>query len=176
MSGKGVKFLSGPRISIKFGNQTMAYAIGLNLSVSAQVIPVVTLSRYDPSSLEPVAYGLVRGSMTVVKINSNNSDKNFLPTSTNLGAGSDLDSHLNPSTVMLSQSFDLSVQVATPIQIDGKNVFSQFEFLTVLDCRLSSHSGAVSVAQLLNDTVSFEGLILIDDTTNKENIDSPIPT
>lgn len=156
MSGKKVSFVSGPRIAIKFGGRTVAYAIGLNLNFSVNVAPVMTLGRYDSSALEPTAFSLVRGSMTIVKLKAINSDGNLLP---NLQAGGDLSRHLNPELVLASETFDLSVQLAN---MSGAGVVTGVEHIRVQDCRLSSMSGGITVGQMLNETVGFEGLVMFD--------------
>ncbi|CAB5221521.1 hypothetical protein UFOVP244_185 [uncultured Caudovirales phage] len=171
MAGKGVKFLSGPRIRITVGGNTISYAIGLNVSVSISVTPVMILGKYSVGSFEPVAYNLVRGTMVLVKQKVGAND-NLLqnPKTATAGEGSNgtnLASHLDPELVLLSQTFDLDIMVNTiykdktdPLKINTRG--QDKELLRIYDCRLTSHSNAITVGQALNDTLSFEGLMALD--------------
>lgn len=168
MAGKGVKFLSGPRIRITVGGNTVSYAIGLNVSVSISVTPVMLLGKYSVGSFEPVAYNLVRGTMVLVKAKVGAND-NLLqdPTKDKPGAGTNLASHLDPELVLLSQTFDLDVMVSTILENTSKDATesqkgADVELLKIYDCRLTSHSNAITVGQALNDTLSFEGLLVLD--------------
>lgn len=167
MAGKGVKFLSGPRIRITVGGNTVSYAIGLNISVSISVTPVTLLGKYNVGSFEPVAYNLVRGTMVLVKAKVGAND-NLLqdPSSNGKNIGTNLASHLDPELVLLSQTFDLDIMVNTILEREktakeNKKGEDQ-ELLRIFDCRLTSHSNAITVGQALNDTLSFEGLMALD--------------
>ncbi len=165
MANKGIKFVSGPRIALKFGNHAIAYAIGTNLSISMVNAPIGCLGRVDAVAIEPLAYGLVRGSMTIVQLKDAAAASDLFPDSTALGnsAISDLSWHLNPDKVLLSETFDLDVLLATPTGQPGQpKTLVNNEYLKVQDVRLSGWSGGVSVAQALNETVSFSGLLLLD--------------
>lgn len=177
---QGVNFVSGPRIAIKFGHKTIAYAVGLNLSFSVNITPVMTLGRYDSSALEPTAFSLVRGSMTVVKLRGSIGDTNLLPDTSLTDKQTDyLSDHLNPSTVLTSSTFDITVQLAVTTKNAAGNIVTagSIEMVKVIDCRLSSMNGAITVGQLLNETVSFEGLMMIDANTEADykTPDKPIP-
>ena len=65
----GIKplFASAPRVAIKVADVTIAYGIGVNLNVSVDVRPVMVLGSYMPSAYEPVMFGVVNGSIQIVK-------------------------------------------------------------------------------------------------------------
>lgn len=96
-----------------------------------------------------------------------------------------LQRHLDPRFIMLSESFDITLrltQVATSLHtgvkhtsvstlIDdqqlengGEKIRTQIE---IKDCRLTGRSSGISLGQLMNETVQWEGLI-----TNETSFDA----
>jgi len=68
MAGKIPLFASAPRCKITIGGQPVAYAIGLNMSVSVQIQEVRILGEFAIQSLEPVSYAPVTGSIQIVRL------------------------------------------------------------------------------------------------------------
>lgn len=68
MAGKIPLFASAPRCKITIDNQTVAYAIGLNVSASVQIQEVRILGEFAIQSLEPVSYAPVTGSLQIVRL------------------------------------------------------------------------------------------------------------
>ena len=166
MAGKGVNFLSGPRLRISLNGQTVGFAIGLNISVSVNVAPVMVLGQYNITSFEPVAYAPIRGSIVLVKAKTKDDDALLQNPEDKKPLQAALSSHLDPSKVLLSETFDLDLKVDA-IKQPAANALEKFqaeevEILKIYDCRLTSHSNAITVGQALNDSLSFEGLLALD--------------
>lgn len=74
MAGKKAQFVSAPRLIIKMGSGTdkpvIAYAIGINLDISVDVKPIFTLGLFAPASYEPTMVNTVRGSMQILRLQS----------------------------------------------------------------------------------------------------------
>lgn len=74
MAGKKSQFVSAPRLIIKMGSganmPVIAYAIGINLDISVDVRPVFTLGLFAPASYEPTMMNTVRGSMQILRLQS----------------------------------------------------------------------------------------------------------
>jgi hypothetical protein len=166
MAGKGVNFLSGPRLRISLNGNTVGFAIGLNISVSVNIAPVMVLGQYNTSSLEPVAYAPIRGSIVLVKAKTKDDDALLQNPDDKKPFQSTLSAHLDPNKVLLSETFDLDLKVDV-IKQPAANASEKFqaeavELLKIYDCRLTSHSNAITVGQALNDSLSFEGLLALD--------------
>jgi hypothetical protein len=78
--------------------------------------------------------------------------------------------HLDPATVLISQTFDLAVYIKVPrIGMDSsgvcnytdiKNRESLEEFLFIKDCRLQSKNVSISPGSLVNVPLEFSGLLV----------------
>jgi|GEM_PF-2701139 len=68
MAKKIPLFASAPRCKITIGGVPVAYAIGLNMSVSVQIQEVRILGEFAIQSLEPVSYAPVTGSIQIVRL------------------------------------------------------------------------------------------------------------
>jgi hypothetical protein len=188
----GIKpfFASAPRLKIKVGDVVLAYSIGINMNVSVDVRPVMVIGSYSPAIYEPVMYGVVSGSMQIVKMAGNEvqvtrkkaakdqkkndavtdtlKDSDVLTSATKADANEDnsilkispsagkaaLENHLNPAKVIMSETFDIILELELP-GLGHKTL------MTIKDCRLSGRSSNISMAQLTSEAVSFQGLLAI---------------
>lgn len=83
---------------------------------------------------------------------------------------SNLYRHLDPATVLISQTFDLAVYIKVPaITMDNNGVVNYTdaqnrdtieEFLFIKDCRLASKSVSLSAGSLINIPLEFQGLLI----------------
>ena len=78
--------------------------------------------------------------------------------------------HLDPATVLISQSFDLAIYMKVPAvtmgadgivnYTDPKNRDVQEEFMYIKECRLTSKSVSISPGSLVNVPLEFQGLLI----------------
>jgi hypothetical protein len=200
-------FATAPRIKLRIGDQLIAYAIGFNFNLSVDVQPVFVLGSYAPVSLEPTMYNVVTGTLQIVRLKTPNAQTNLLankrsPTDTNTTAmtsnkaelnsttatgttnnplsQSTLFSHLTPSQLILSQSFDLDLYMKVPTalgitamnNVDGKQslentvdnkVLEEVKWMTIKNCRFVSRNTNISQGQLVNEPLNFQGLLAQND-------------
>jgi hypothetical protein len=215
MSGIRPIFISAPRIRLVIDGAPVAYAIGMNLDVSVDVQPVYAFGGYQSVNVEPLMYGVVTGTIQIIKLVSktelNKRLEKLKKTATSTspqdattaqylkarGAAADSGSansvlgksglgiHLNPERVLLSRTFDMEIKmfhaVAGATSSDPSTVADDAALYTIKDCRITSSNINISMGQLVNEPVSFQGLILIDkekgdkaqeqqDTQNKDGV------
>ena len=72
--------------------------------------------------------------------------------------------HLDPANVLASQSFDLEVYLRvhtdTSTSVVEGDVGDETLWLVVSDCRLTGRSANITLAQLINEPVNFQGLLV----------------
>lgn len=68
MAGIAPLFTTAPRIKLKINGTDIAFAIGMNISVSLNVQPVQILGKFGPVSLEPTYYNPVTGTMQIIRL------------------------------------------------------------------------------------------------------------
>lgn len=68
MSGKLPLFAAAPRLKILIGGLPVAYAVGLEVSVSTQLQEVRILGEFAIASIEPVMVAPVSGSFQIVRL------------------------------------------------------------------------------------------------------------
>jgi hypothetical protein len=199
-------FATAPRIKLRIGDQLIAYAIGFNFNVSVDVQPVFVLGSYAPVSLEPTLYNTVTGTLQIVRLKTPKAQQSLLdvkrnPTDTNsnivtngsveLGSTtavgttnnplsqSTLFSHLTPSQLILSQSFDLDLYMkvptaqgiaamnsngALPLENSATNkTLDEVKWMTIKNCRFTSRNTNISQGQLVNEPLNFQGLLANND-------------
>ena len=145
-------FASAPRCEVRINDIPIAYAIGLSLNVSVDVIPIKVLGQFKVKSLEPTMYNPVTGTFRVIRLTSKDlmskhktlaaqNKADIVGASTTIKASvedSDLSSghsvlgqdylhrHLDPERVLLSQTFDLNIYMKTPVfETQNGVVFSE---------------------------------------------------
>lgn len=178
MSGIRPLFVSAPKVKIKISGQTVAFAIGLSVSIDVNVENVFTFSRFDSAGPEALQYGLVSGSIQIVKLN-NVPSNSVLKLPGDAGAGSPyrLADHLDPTRVLASETFDFDILVnhfqgangVVDPNVDAGS--SDFGLYSIKDCRIGGSNINISLGALLNEPISFQGLLLVDtdDATTNGN-------
>jgi len=192
MAKKPTTFTSGALVHIKIGDQILAYAVSVNFSVSKQVIGPPILGEYGVPSLTTTMYNPVSGSIRVLKLAphdvlrareeaskanieakadtgggikaqastpmslQNNSDSNSA-----IGMSENTINMYDPAKVILSTTFDLDIYRAYPSPADPQGVVYQLK-TQIVDCRFDSRSVNVPLGQIVNETVSFTGTLLIN--------------
>jgi hypothetical protein len=80
-----------------------------------------------------------------------------------LTGSSELAKHLDPRTILLSKSFDITIKMKVPSVKQGDDWVQGAEtvFMEIKDCRLSGASASISPGALLTESVEFQGLIAI---------------
>jgi hypothetical protein len=78
--------------------------------------------------------------------------------------------HLDPASVLISQTFDIAIYMKVPVATmgsdgqvnftDAKNRFTQEEFMFIKECRLTSKSVNISPGSLVNVPLEFQGLLI----------------
>lgn len=92
-----------------------------------------------------------------------------------LSGSSELAKHLDPRTILLSQSFDITIKMKTPSVKGSNGNWSEGEstrMMVIKDCRLSGASASLSPGALLTESVEFQGLIAIRYTTDDQPVES----
>ena len=203
MSNKTPFMISAPRLVLKISNQDIAYAIGLNCSVSVSLQPVFVLGSVAGVSLEPMLYPPVVGTLQIYRLaqipNTNlqeailkqNKASGLLasdaqlsilssqgfgtapdttgPATNSLLSQAQLHTHLDPSTVFASRTFDLEIYMNVPKYaiVNGiiqQSVQNQIPFLTIQDCRITGRNTNLALGQLVNEPLSFQGLLAVNTT------------
>ena len=215
-------FTTAPRVKIKIGGNSIAFAIGMNINVSVAVQPVQVIGKFGPISLEPTMYNIVTGTMQIIRLISTQDmanvsallqkasaagvlDEQAIPPtaavnsegeqvqqvkdattiigdSNNPIAQNALIRHMDPRSVLLSTTFDMQLYMRIPDATiaavktamttgdvapgalnlnDPKSpVLKEVAWMTIQDCRITSRNINISVGQLVNEPVSFQGLML----------------
>ena len=80
-----------------------------------------------------------------------------------LTGSSELAKHLDPRTILLSKSFDITIKMKTQKVKSGKE-WTEADHTTMMvikDCRLSGASASLSPGALLTESVEFQGLLAV---------------
>lgn len=96
-----------------------------------------------------------------------------------ISATKNLAKHLDPSSVLASSTFDIEVWQMYPTEETKKSAGEQLnnegvlvKHFTVQNCRLNSRSASISAGQLLTESFSFTGTLLVsEDRTGADNAD-----
>jgi hypothetical protein len=187
-------FAAAPRLKIKVNGVDIAYAVGLNMNVSIDVVPVKILGQFEIASLEPSMYNPVTGTFRVIRLlnpatqtamkTAAEGGRTSLlgattvlnPSVTNTAASSSvlsqsfLHRHLDPTKVLISQTFDIELFLKIPKMTvnQSTNTVSAYtgdleeSFLKILDCRVVGMDGEIAPGRLLEEPLSFQGLLAIN--------------
>lgn len=157
---QGVGLITGANGKIKINGKTLGYATSLNMSTRIDMIPGETMGRYEVVSNEPIAYS-TNGSFTMLRYTlaakSTELPKISGQNSNSIGAIG-LGSHVNPSALLNSATFDIEVYQKT----SSKDV--NYQIFKVSNCRITSRSGGVNKRGIYEEVFSFVGVISEDDT------------
>ena len=97
-----------------------------------------------------------------------------------VAATANLKKHLDPASVLASSTFDIEVWQMYPTTDTKKAAGEQLnnegylvKHFTVQNCRLNSRSASISAGQLLTESFSFTGTLLVsEDRTGSDNADT----
>ena len=194
-------FSSAPRIKIRANGQLIGYAIGFSVNVSVDVQPVYVIGEYAPVALEPNLYRPVTGSMQIVRLRNlaegvastgggkfvkNAAGKVVPPTDPSaIANNSPLDQkalfkHLEPQTILFSQTFDIDLYMKVPTSETADGVLTTLTttealWMTIKDCRIVSRNTNISMGQLVNEPLNFQGLLVSPtDETAAFSLDSSV--
>lgn len=200
-------FAAAPRLKIKVNGTDIAYAIGLNMNVSIDVVPVKILGQFEIAALEPTAYNPVTGTFRVIRLLNPSSQAaikaaaesgrtNLLGSTTTIepaisnASGSSsvlsqsyLHRHLDPTKVLISQTFDIELFLKLPKMTFENGIVKTYtgdeeeSFIKIQDCRVVGMDGEIAPGRLLEEPLSFQGLLAINSGLGsgaKEGLDSVI--
>jgi hypothetical protein len=96
------------------------------------------------------------GGVQGVVYGSGNAEKTNEPTSRQK-----LYQHIDPRTILSSESFniDLYMKLIDPASPENKPKFIEKIWLSIKDCRITSRNSNISMGQLINTPLNFQGLI-----------------
>lgn len=180
------------RILGEFAIQSIEATGYLPVSGTFQVVRL--LSQASQNNYKTAAASLqndMTGDPSTADLNDVTALSNSVPNTGTSGSGGMqgqviLARHLDPRTVLASQSFDIELKLKVPVisnLSDPKTAYTipttvpfdmEESFLIVKDCRLIGASASISPQQLLTESVEFQGLLMINQARPgiKENFDS----
>jgi hypothetical protein len=92
---------------------------------------------------------------------------------------SGLHAHLDPNLVLASATFDIEIYIKYPksaelnadgtIRAGGAVVEDVFSFMTLKDCRITGRNTNISMGTLVNEPLSYTGLLAVNTTLDKDN-------
>lgn len=170
MATQKPSFITGASAKIQVGGRTLAYASEVSYAVAVDTIPVETMGRYEAVTNEPISYS-VGGELSIVRYTA--LAKNITKTSTakkgnGIGeikpsAGGDVSQHMDPSSLLLSQTYDIVVfQKAAGESAAAAPVTEKL--ITITDARFNRLSGGLTKRGLLVERLAFVGVLLSQDS------------
>ena len=164
MAGTTPKFFTGAMAKIlitkpDLSQVILAYAADVSYNVDVITIPVETLGRYEPASIEPVAYG-VSGSFSVVRYTGYAAQAAAAPGASldgNSSAQMGIDSHTNPGKFDTTKTFDIEIRQKYE---DGTS--SSYGIFKVTDCHVTRKGGSLTKRGILMEQYSFVGVLAGD--------------
>jgi hypothetical protein len=174
-------FATAPRLRIKAGDSIIAYAVGMDIRFSVQIAPVTVIGELAPVALEPLMIGPVSGTMQIVRLGSSEATNLKLtnggvatvdgsnPSNSILNQGN-LFKQLDPAQILLTSTFDIEVYLWQQRDVNGaaptKDTINagklvDVAWLKIQDCRLTGRSTNISMGQIVNEPVNFQGLLMV---------------
>ena len=161
--GKRAGFITGANAKITIDGTTFAYATNVSYDISVTTIPIEGIGRYEVWSNEPVSYSC-SGSLAVIRytkrakesgISKVDADGNTIE---QVGTGDigNMSQHLDPSQLLLSQTFNLLIYEKT------KDPAKPYKVFAIQDCRLTRRSGNLDKRGVLTDQFTFVGILAGD--------------
>lgn len=164
MAQKKAGFVTGANAKILIDNITIAYATNVGYDITVQTIPIEGIGRYEVWSNEPVGY-TCSGSLTVIRYTGRAKDSGISKTATSGNAidrmsqadtDRDLAEHLDPASLLLSETFDLKIFEKAADPDDETRV------IEIKDCRLTRRSGNLDKRGVVMDNYAFVGILAGD--------------
>lgn len=169
MAAQKPSFITGASAKIQVGGRTLAYASEVSYAVAVDTIPVETMGRYEAVTNEPISYS-VGGELSIVRYTAlakNISKTSAAQKGNGIGeikpsAGGDVSQHMDPSSLLLSQTYDIVVfqkaagaSAAAPVTE---------KLITITDARFNRLSGGLTKRGLLVERLAFVGVLLNQDS------------
>jgi len=163
MSKVRAGFVTGANAKIMIDNVTVAYATNVGYDINVQTIPIEGIGRYEVWSNEPVSYSC-SGSLSIIrytkrasesgisKVDADGNTVDQVPT----GASGNLAQHLDPSKLLVSETFDIKIFEKT------KDAANEYRVIEIRDCRLTRRSGNLDKRGILMDQFTFVGVLAGD--------------
>lgn len=180
MSGLLPSFLSSAQLEIRIGNTVLAYCQNLSFTDDMATVPVGGIGSYTMHALEPVGY-MGRGSMTIThyskavlnKIKNDTSafPKNIVTNSQNGDDGNSLlrSEFFNPIRLIMSRTFNINVYERAINTTGNLGSNSGRKAFQLQGCRMTNLSLTFTPGSLINQTVSFLCMGVVDITSEKIN-------
>lgn len=205
MAGVKSSFVTGSRAKIKIGEKLVAFATDIFYDVKVETLPIRAMGKYELYANEVVEY-TVSGGFSIVRYTSEDAKKaisgQVLNNTGNApamavldangqlsGAASAPGSHLDPSGILSSPTFDIEIlqKVPSRLPVDKKEavkalsnadliagrefspkftidytVQNDASLFVIKDCRITGRRGSLTKKTLLIEQFSFVGLIAGD--------------
>jgi len=162
MAEKKAGFITGANAKIMIDSSTIAYATNVSYDINVQTVPIEGIGRYEVWSNEPVSYSC-SGSLSIIRYTKRASTSKISKvdakgnTIDQVEAGSgNLAQHLDPSSLLLSETFDLKIFEKTS---DDK---LEYRVIEMKDCRLTRRAGNLDKRGVLMDQFTFVGILAGD--------------
>lgn len=167
MAGKRAGFVTGANAKIMIDNSTIAYATNVSYDINVDTIPIEGIGRYEAWSHEPVGYSC-SGSFAVTRYTKRAAASNISKVDANgntidqveTGAAGNMAQHLDPSQLLLSETFDVKIFEKT------SDPALEYRVLEIKDCRLRRRSGNLDKRGALMDQYTFVGILAGDAGAN----------
>ncbi len=170
MAGMKPGFITGANARIKLFGKTLAYCADVSYNVTVQTIPIESMGKYEVHANEPVSYS-VDGTFSVIRYTTSATAAGIQDANDTVGnapknIGDDSSSasdHLNPSQILISQTFDIEVFQKTGAGRDTSVPTTDQKVAKVRDCRLTRRGMTLNKRGVIVDNYAFVG-IYMDDT------------
>ena len=166
MAGNRTGFITGANAKLEIFDgtdaTTIAYVNNLSYAVDTITAPVESFGRYEVHANEPIAYGVSGGfsvlRYTAAAFKSSATDAlGVQTTSVNktgiVAIGAGVESHLDPSKMLLSATFDLTVSVKHTNA--AHSTAESQSFFKLKDCKITGRQASLNKRGLLIDSYSF---------------------
>ena len=133
-----------------------------------------TAANSDASGLNidnAISRGVSMPPITIQAIDSTVTSSNTV-----LGAA-DLRKHLDPASVLTSSLLDMDIYLNCPVgnsSTTGATTTQLVKWFTIYQCRLTSRNVNITMGQIVNEPVSFQGLMVLPEGVSSFKLDSKI--
>lgn len=163
MAGKKAGFITGANAKIMIDSSTIAYATNVNYDINVQTVPIEGIGRYEVWSNEPVSY-TCSGSLSIIRYTKRASASGISKVDANgntidqveTGTAGSMSQHMDPSQLLLSETFDLKIFEKT------SDDTVEYRVIEMKDCRLTRRSGNLDKRGVLMDQYTFVGILAGD--------------
>jgi len=182
MSGMIPSFLTSAKLAIRIGGLTMAYGTNLTFSDRMNTVPVSGIGSYNSDAIEPLQYS-ASGSFTITLYSTaafeslSKADSKLLPsrsvnhssTTAKRSGNSFLNANsFSPANLMISRTFDIDAyeRVGNAEALATGEIADWVLTYKMMDCRLTSYSMAFTPGSLVQETIGFMCIRVIDNSAD----------